>query len=220
MALKVYCVTGVDAYNPIGGTNLGSQLDAGVSYTTIGFSVQKVNSFGFVVGDDFSTNATAASSTDTTEVVWTFSGQLAGLAGYKTLGAEGSSATFNLTCHGLSDWTWVAFELIAQTAPVVSAGYNTYQIQNVVREYLANEYDGGGLTISARSWTVNSGPNQVGNNLSTARSCNFTPTALGTYVLRYSCTNSLGTTTSDVSVTVIATGGLSDSSSAMEAMRV
>lgn len=62
--------------------------------------------------------------------------------------------------------------------------------------------DAGGGTISARSWTVVSGPNQVGATIGTAATLNWAPTVGGSYVLRYSATNEVGTDTDDVTVTV------------------
>jgi hypothetical protein len=62
--------------------------------------------------------------------------------------------------------------------------------------------DANGGTISARSWVILSGPTGSNIPLTTADAVLWTPTVIGTYVLRYSVTTELGTTTDDVTVTV------------------
>jgi hypothetical protein len=52
------------------------------------------------------------------------------------------------------------------------------------------------------SWTVLSGPDQVGNVLSSTAFVGFVPTSTGTYVLRFTGTNSNGSGTDDVSIAV------------------
>jgi hypothetical protein len=59
-------------------------------------------------------------------------------------------------------------------------------------------------TITARRWTVVSGPASVGATLSTSAALSWVPTTVGSYVLRYSATSSAGTDTDDISVTVVA----------------
>lgn len=89
----------------------------------------------------------------------------------------------------------------AAVAPTVGAGTDATIDQYATFSRTATENDGGG-TITARAWTVVSGPNQVGATIGTAAALSWAPTVGGTYVLRYSATNSAGTGTDDVQVTV------------------
>src|SRR5207253_8423337 len=57
-------------------------------------------------------------------------------------------------------------------------------------------------TPTSRAWTVVSGPTGVGSTIGTAAALSFTPSTAGTYTLRYSATNSAGTGTDDVVLTV------------------
>jgi len=57
----------------------------------------------------------------------------------------------------------------------------------------ATEVDNG-AAITARAWTVVSGPAQVGATIGTTAALAWTPGTVGTYVLRYAATNSVGTT--------------------------
>lgn len=88
-------------------------------------------------------------------------------------------------------------------APVVGAGSDatavpTYQVFSRT----ATE-DNKGNAVSARAWTVVSGPAQVGETIGTALALAWTPMYPGTYVLRYAATNIGGVGTDDVSVAVV-----------------
>lgn len=95
----------------------------------------------------------------------------------------------------------VVMPALTAVAPTVGAGANATIDQYDTFSRTATE-DNGGATITSRAWTVVSGPNQVGATLSTSATLNWAPTVGGTYVLRYSATNSQGTGTDDVTVTV------------------
>lgn len=62
--------------------------------------------------------------------------------------------------------------------------------------------DDTGSTITVRSWRILTGPAEVDVVLSTGVSVTWSPTAVGTYVLQYSATNGVGTSTDNVTVTV------------------
>jgi pectate lyase len=64
-----------------------------------------------------------------------------------------------------------------------------------------------GAAITAHRWSVVSGPAQVGTTLSSTASLVWTPPQLGTFVLRYAATNSAGSGTDDITVTVTTGGG-------------
>jgi hypothetical protein len=97
----------------------------------------------------------------------------------------------------------IALEAVAPTIgpPTVSAGNDVSAgistLVSITGTDVAN-----GFAITARSWTVISGPAEVSSVLSTAAALSWTPGTVGTYVLRYSATNSAGTSTDDVTVTV------------------
>lgn len=63
-----------------------------------------------------------------------------------------------------------------------------------------------GFTITARAWTIVSGPTGAGTTIGTAAALSWTPAApagIGTYVLRYSATSSGGTGTDDMQIVVV-----------------
>lgn len=107
-ALQVYVITGADATTPIGGTTEGSSTST--SLTTGGFTIQRAGSLGFVCGEN--TTGAVMTSSDTTNVHGTNSGHF-GIAGYKSLGAAGGSATFNLGSSGSPKINWVSCEVMA-----------------------------------------------------------------------------------------------------------
>ena len=71
----------------------------------------------------------------------------------------------------------------------------------------------GGAPITARSWRIQSGPFGVNSTLSTTDTISWTPNVAGTYVLRYSASNSAGSSFDDVQVMVVAPIVLTGSSS-------
>ncbi len=84
--------------------------------------------------------------------------------------------------------------------PTVSAGADTVLEFGTAFARTATE-DDNGFAISSRAWTILSGPS-AGTTLGTAAALSWTPTAAGSYVLRYTATNSQGSTSDDVTVTV------------------
>lgn len=92
------------------------------------------------------------------------------------------------------------------TAPTVSAGVDASGTVGTAFTRTATETDNG-ASITTRAWTVLSGPTGVGSTIGTAAALSWTPSTVGTYVLRYAATNSAGTGTDDVTVTVAAAGG-------------
>jgi hypothetical protein len=113
------------------------------------------------------------------------------------------SITRTITASGTSPRRFaVLFGQVTSVAPTVDAGTDaTIDQYDTFSRSPASE-DDGGATITARSWSVVSGPNQVGATLATTAALSWAPTVGGTYVLRYSATNSQGTDTDDVTVTV------------------
>lgn len=90
---------------------------------------------------------------------------------------------------------------VTAAAPTVSAGPDTSTVVNQVFSRTADE-NNNGATITARSWKIQTGPTGVGTTIGTAVALSWTPTVTGTYTLRYSATNSVGTTTDDATVIV------------------
>lgn len=102
-----------------------------------------------------------------------------------------------------SDVSWVFAATLdaAGSPPVVDAGADANIDQYDTFNRVATE-DDGGAAITSRSWTVQSGPNQVGATLSTSATLAWKPTVGGSYVLRYTATNAIGSDSDDVTVTV------------------
>ena len=113
-----------------------------------------------------------------------------------TMAGTGGPAVVN--AGGLA----IAYQIGAAT-PTVDAGADGSVALNGTFTRTASENDGGGA-ITARAWTVQSGPANVGDTLATSASVSWTPSVAGTYTLRYSATNSAGTGHDDVQVVVIA----------------
>lgn len=87
--------------------------------------------------------------------------------------------------------------------PVVDAGADVggFTVGGTLTRVASETSD---ATVTARSWTVVSGPAQVGAILSSSTALSWAPTTVGTYVLRYTATSSAGTDTDDITVTVVA----------------
>lgn len=92
--------------------------------------------------------------------------------------------------------------LIGATPPGVDAGADASVGRNTAFERTASENDGG-YAISARSWTIQSGPTGSGTTIGTSTDLSWTPTVTGVYVLRYSATNAGGTSYDDIQVNVV-----------------
>jgi len=91
----------------------------------------------------------------------------------------------------------------APAAPVVNAGADASVQTGTAFTRTATETN----SPTSRSWTIVSGPTGAGTTIGTAAALSWTPTTLGSYVLRYSATNATGTGTDDVTVTVTAAAG-------------
>lgn len=94
----------------------------------------------------------------------------------------------------------------AATAPTVDAGADASTPSGTAFVRTAAE-NGNGASITSRAWTIVSGPAGAGTTIGTAAALSWTPTTSGTYTLRYSATNSVGTGTDDVVITVTAVVG-------------
>lgn len=118
-----------------------------------------------------------------------------GATGTRTANSSGTGSTFG------EAWVMLAIAGPTATAPTVNAGIDTTIDQYATLTRTATESDGG-ATITARTWTVVSGPNQVGATIGTAAALSWAPTVGGSYVIRYSATNSVGTSTDDAAIMV------------------
>lgn len=117
-------------------------------------------------------------------------------------GATGSITGSNSTAEHQGAALIAILPAVAATAPTVSAGSDVAS-HTVNTEFTrtATENDNGSA-ITDRSWTIQSGPDDVGVEIGTAAALAWTPDTTGTYTLRYSATNAGGTTTDDMSITV------------------
>lgn len=82
--------------------------------------------------------------------------------------------------------------------PAVNAGADTAVFTGGTLTRTAAEFTPSPIT--ARSWTIVSGPAGVGTVLSSSADLSWSPTVVGTYTLRYSATNAAGVGTDDVVV--------------------
>ncbi len=205
-SLRVFVVTGADQTDPTGAANEGTSTTNNL--TTGAFVTTRANSMGFCGGTDWVAVAGTVVSSDMGSNGNGFSvdAVLNGYGGWKQLAGSGVSTTFNLDAPGTtgSQWTWTSVEILAalaSTPPTVSAGVDLATVSTGgLVSILAAENDNGSA-ISARQWSIVSGPAGVGTTIGTTAQLWWFPPADGTYVLRYSATNSAGTTTDDVSVT-------------------
>ncbi len=120
--IKPYVLTGAATTNVIGGSAEGSSVDNNL--TTTAFTIGAAESFGFVAATDW--NALGVpTSTDSTLDTFTVGVAISGASGYKTLGAAGGTATFNVDAPGTgaARWNWVSAEVkVASVAPASSPG--------------------------------------------------------------------------------------------------
>jgi hypothetical protein len=124
MSLKVYVLTSVNSTSPVGGVAEGNHTANG--FTTTGFTVNAASSLGVFAASYFSgSNALAApTSSDTTFDAFGVGVAYAGGSGYKTLGAAGTSATFNVDAEGAGipkNWHWISLEIRDSSAPNLGA---------------------------------------------------------------------------------------------------
>lgn len=144
-----------------------------------------------------SARAAAAQTTGTnpsTEVAYQIAGS-AGSYGGQTLAITGG------TSRGTTYLVALPATATGPTAPTVGAGVDATTTTGTAFTRTATE-NANGASITSRAWTIVSGPAGVGTTIGTAAALSWTPTTAGTYVLRYSATNSAGTGTDDVTVTV------------------
>lgn len=125
----------------------------------------------------------------------------------RTIASPTSNVTANFTT-ALADeagmYAIVLEGVAGASAPTVNAGSDvTDHTVNTLFSRTATE-ENNGATITAREWEITSGPTGVGTVIGTAAALSWTPTVTGSYVLEYSATNSAGTGTDSVNVTVVA----------------
>lgn len=92
----------------------------------------------------------------------------------------------------------------APTVPVVSIGEDSWAVVNGTFGRVAVEDDTGD-PITAREWKIMSGPADAGNVVGTEVMSTWTPTATGSYVVRYTATNGIGASFDEINLEV---GGL------------
>lgn len=95
---------------------------------------------------------------------------------------------------------------LSATAPTVDAGADVASHPvNTPFTRTATE-NANNSAITSRAWTIVSGPTGVGSTIGTAAALSWTPTApagIGTYVLRYSATNAIGTGSDTMQIVVV-----------------
>ena len=89
----------------------------------------------------------------------------------------------------------------AATAPIVDVGEDSWAVVGSTFGRLVTEHDMGS-PIVARVWTVESGPEEVGLVVGNQAFSTWTPTATGTYVLRYTATNGVGSSYDELTLEV------------------
>lgn len=182
--------------------DLGTAPVAGVVFAIVGAdSAFRENYIGGTSAWARESDVTWTNGFSTLAMVITDSttGDIAGGAtfviGYKEVAAGGSTST--TVSWPVADQAFLVMSLYdtAPPTPAVSAGSDTTATVNVAFTTTATETN---LTsVTARSWTVFSGPAQVGATLSTAAALSWTPTVAGVYVLRYSATHNGGAVVAD-----------------------
>lgn len=89
----------------------------------------------------------------------------------------------------------------AATAPIVDIGEDSWAVVDGTFGRVAVE-DDVGSPIVIRVWTVESGPAQVGDIVGTDIMSTWTPTVTGSYVIRYTATNGVGSSFDEINVEV------------------
>jgi PKD repeat protein len=108
---------------------------------------------------------------------------------------------FTATNVGGSGFDDMTYTVSAQAAPTVGAGADANATAGTTFSRTATE-SANGSTITSRSWTIVSGPFDTGASLGTAAALSWAPNTPGTYTVRYSATNGIGTSTDDMVLTV------------------
>jgi hypothetical protein len=120
--IGVVCVTGALGTGFLGGKV--NALTTSASFTTTSFTTVGAGSLGIIAAIESGGGSQAPSSSDTTN--WVTS---SALIGYKTLGAAGSSATFNMAYTGgsgtqESSYCCVEIQSAAGAIPETGTAYN------------------------------------------------------------------------------------------------
>lgn len=211
-SVHIYALTGADTSNPFYATptaaTTGSNSATGTAPSvTLGGAGLLITWYGLTYYTTSSTTTWSTPSGMTSRVnantdtgVWL---QVGTFSESRPTGASGSRAsTYSGGTQGRARAVSFAIrEGVTSVAPTVNAGADVAMNQFETLNRTATE-DDGGATITARSWTVVSGPAYVGNTLSTSAALSWEPETAGSFVLRYSATNSQGTDTDDIAVSV------------------
>ena len=103
----------------------------------------------------------------------------------------------------------IAVRPAAAAAPTVSAGPDvpSHPVDvDFIRTATEND---NGSPITARQWLIVSGPSAVGGTVN-SQTAVFASSTPGTYVLRYSATNAVGTSSDDMTLVIVAPDGPDD----------
>ncbi len=115
-----------------------------------------------------------------------------------TSGSADFSAAFTLSSSTGSTGGVIVVRVRETTAPVVTApADSTITVGDTYTQTATGTY-----SPTSWAWTVQSGPAEVGNTISTAAAISWTPGTAGTYVLRATATNGAGSGYDEVTVTV------------------
>ncbi|MBL8926314.1 MAG: hypothetical protein JNM77_08745 [Pseudonocardia sp.] len=204
-SVDVFVVTGADLGNPVASSGASGSATNAPSFSP---TSTVANSLSIVAASEWQKRGVPVTATGF-DVVRNFDqpsgGGISGSVGYKLWGAVGSQS-YALDAFGTSSAAWniSRIELRPAVAPTVSAGADVpAHTEDTALTRTATEPSDGGQAITSRSWTIVSGPAGVGTTIGTAAALSWTPATPGSYVLRYSATNSIGTGTDDVAVEVI-----------------
>lgn len=117
------------------------------------------------------------------------------------------TATFG-TVSGVEEVFLFPIALVGTTsalAPTVDAGADVASHPVNTQFTRTATENANNSAITSRAWTIVSGPTGVGSTIGTTATLNWTPTAptgIGTYLLRYSATNAIGSGVDDIQITV------------------
>lgn len=149
----------------------------------------------------------APTSTDLTGEFFDQAGSpgVSGGTGYRLLPTATGTEPYTFDGAGTlaCAWNYGRIMLRPALAPTTNAGADvTSHVSGTLFTRTGTEPDNGGSTVVSREWVIQSGPAGVGTVISTAALLNWTPFVEGTYVLRYSATNAIGSGSDTLSITV------------------
>lgn len=213
-SFDIWTVSGTDSGAPVAGTGTRDAYGDPMNLTLRSAAGTAGDTVAIIVGGDGASAGTPYVSGSGIDPGWGFTqpsgGGEPGICGFSTAAGwttpdANQSLTIDPPGTAFQAVAWMEFQA-PQIPPAVNAGSDaSYTFGSGGGAFTRTASETANGPISARGWTIQSGPAGVGSTIGTAAALNWSPTVSGVYVLRYSATNLVGTSHDDATITVVGT---------------